>query len=86
MLAIYIDGILIFGSDNKILDELRQNLHSSFECTSLVTAQFILKTQINITEYGISLSQQTYILKILEQFGMLNCRPVGKPLDPGFHL
>jgi hypothetical protein len=31
----------------------------------------------------ITLCQDTYIHKVLDQFGMLECRAVSTPLDPG---
>ncbi|KAI1001523.1 hypothetical protein K3495_g6676 [Podosphaera aphanis] len=85
-LAIYIDDILIFGPDDKTLNDLKEKLHSAFECTHLGTAHFILGIQIDITEHGILLSQQTYILKILQRIGMVDSNPVCTPLDPRTQL
>ncbi|KAI0992526.1 hypothetical protein K3495_g15659, partial [Podosphaera aphanis] len=85
-LAVYVDDIMIFGRDHKNLDSLEDTLHSKFECTDLGTAHFILGIQVDVTKQGISLNQQTYITKVLERFGMLNCHPVGTPLDSGIQL
>ncbi|GAB2284320.1 hypothetical protein Dimus_039661 [Dionaea muscipula] len=35
---------------------------------------------------GIFISQQSYIKKVLDQFGMWNCHPVATPLSPGVKL
>ncbi|KAI1003570.1 Retrovirus-related Pol polyprotein from transposon TNT 1-94 [Podosphaera aphanis] len=85
-LAIYVDDILIFGPDNRTLNELEETLHSTFECTNLGVAHYILGIQVDITNQGISLNQKAYINKILERFGMLDCHPVGTPLEPGIQL
>ncbi|KAI0996012.1 hypothetical protein K3495_g12169 [Podosphaera aphanis] len=85
-LAIYVDDILMFGSNNKNLDNIQNTLHPKFECTDLGIVHYILGIQINITGEYLSLGQHSYILKILEQFGMADCHPVGTPLDPGIQL
>ncbi|KAI0994888.1 hypothetical protein K3495_g13292 [Podosphaera aphanis] len=73
----------MFGSNNKNLDNIQNTLHSKFECTDLGIVHYILGIQINITGQYLSLGQHSYILKILERFGMADCHPVGTPLDPG---
>ncbi|KAI0993873.1 hypothetical protein K3495_g14311 [Podosphaera aphanis] len=85
-LAIYAHDILIFGPDNRTLNELEETLHSTFECTNLGVAHYNLGIQVDITNQGISLNQKAYINKILERFGMLDCHPVGTPLEPGIQL
>ncbi|KAI1005456.1 hypothetical protein K3495_g2757 [Podosphaera aphanis] len=85
-LAIYVDDILIFGPNNRTLNELEETLDSTFECTNLGVTHYILGIQVDITNQGISLNQKAYINKILEIFGMLGCQPVGTPLEPGIQL
>lgn len=77
---------MIFGPNNKTLNELEETLHSTFECTNLGIAHYILGIQVDITKKGISLNQKVYINKILERFGMLDCHPVGTPQEPGLQL
>ncbi|KAI0991637.1 hypothetical protein K3495_g16550, partial [Podosphaera aphanis] len=85
-LAIYVDDILMFGSNNKNLDNIQNTLQSKFECTNLGNVHYILGIQIEIKEQYLSLGQQSYVLKILERFGMVDCHSVGTPLDPGTQL
>ncbi|KAI0999445.1 hypothetical protein K3495_g8748 [Podosphaera aphanis] len=75
-LAIYVDEILIFGPDQKSIDSLVNSLHLEFECKDLGTAHYILGIQVEISEHGLSLCQNLYILKILERFGMAVCHSV----------
>jgi hypothetical protein len=42
--------------------------------------------KIDLTDDGITLSQQTYIDKMLERFGMQDCHSVSTPLDPNHKL
>lgn len=84
--SVYVDDILITGSDSEVIDGTRQFLHSEFECTDLGKAHFILGIEIEITAQGISLSQHSYITKVLKRFGMLDSHPVGTPLEPNSQL
>ncbi|KAI1001189.1 hypothetical protein K3495_g7012 [Podosphaera aphanis] len=85
-IAVYVDDILISSSNPKIIEGIRQFLHSEFERKDLGQAHFILGIEIEIKPQGISLSQHSYYLKVLERFGMLDCHPVGTPLEPNGHL
>jgi hypothetical protein len=42
--------------------------------------------EVNQTERAITLSQEQFINKILEQFSLSDCRPVLTPLDPKYQL
>ena len=76
----------IFINFEKKINWLQDILHSNFECTNLGKAHYILGIQIDIINGDISLNQHAYIIKILERFGMLDCKPIGTPLDNGIHL
>lgn len=85
-IAVYVDDILISGSDPKVINGVRQFLHTEFECKDLGQAHFILGIEVEITPQGISLSQHSYFLKVLKRFGMLDCHPVGTPLEVNSQL
>ncbi|KAI0999862.1 hypothetical protein K3495_g8332 [Podosphaera aphanis] len=85
-IAVYVDDILISGSNPKIIEGIRQFLHSEFECKVLGQAHFVLGIEVEITSQGISLSQHSYFLKVLKRFGMLDFHPVGTPLEANSHL
>lgn len=57
-LAIYVDNILIFSPNNKKLNKLIKTLKSTFECTDLGIAHYILEIQVDITNRDISLNQK----------------------------
>ena len=35
---------------------------------------------------GVAMSQRKYVLEILEEIGMLDCKPVHTPMDPNVKL
>ncbi|KAH0604712.1 uncharacterized protein H6S33_006380 [Morchella sextelata] len=85
-ISVYVDDIMIFGPDSPFRKEIRQLLKADFECTDLGNSKFILGIEITVTNNGIALSQRAYINKILDKFGMSNCKPVGTPLEPNLNL
>jgi hypothetical protein len=86
-LAIYVDDILIFGpSDDDLTENLIAALKTEFDVKDLGEIHWLLGIKIDLTDDGIKLSQQTYIDKILERFGMQDCHSVSTPLDPNHKL
>jgi hypothetical protein len=67
-------------------DDLTENritaLKTEFEDKDLGEIHWLLGIKIDLTDDGITLSQQTYIEKILERFGMQDCHSVSTPLNP----
>ncbi|MBW0547983.1 hypothetical protein O181_087698 [Austropuccinia psidii MF-1] len=45
-----------------------------------------IKVTRNQEDRTIYLSQELYVHKILDEFGMLNCKPVSTPMNPGCRL
>ena len=67
---------------------MKQDLAKKFEMKDLGEAHFILGIQIerNRSAHTLSLSQQAYIKKIVERYGMSESKAVATPLDPGAKL
>jgi hypothetical protein len=84
-ISVYVDNIMIFGPDSPFRKEIRQLLKADFECMDLGNSKFILGMEITVTNNGITRSQCTYINKILDKFGISNCKPVGTPFEPNLN-
>ena len=78
------DDLLIFGLDDNKIKKLQDALNSQFKMTDLGDISHYLGIQVDL-DVGkkITLNQGTYIRKVLERFGMLDCRPAAIPMDPG---
>jgi len=85
-LSIYVDDTTIFGPKTQFLADVKRQLGQRFDCKDLGDARFILGLELKYTANGISISQQSYIERILERFGMSDSRPVATPLDPNMPL
>ncbi|KAL0436495.1 UNVERIFIED_CONTAM: Retrovirus-related Pol polyprotein from transposon TNT 1-94 [Sesamum radiatum] len=82
IICLYVDDMLIFGSNLQVINETKSFLNSQFDMKDLGEADVILGVKIRKTENGFSLCQSHYIEKILKKFGCHDEIPVRTPYDP----
>ena len=82
-IAVYVDDLLLFGSDAAKLDEIQRQLSSRFKMTDLGQISHYLGMEVDVDDGKVTIRQSTYIRKILERFDMANCNPVKTPMDAG---
>ena len=81
-LVVYVDDIVITGSDQDGIQKLKQHLFTHFQTKDLGKLKYFLGIEIAQSSSGVVLSQQKYALDILEETGMLDCKSVDTPMDP----
>ncbi|ONK68535.1 uncharacterized protein A4U43_C05F12950 [Asparagus officinalis] len=87
-LLLYVDDMLIAAKDMSEINELKSQLKHEFEMKNLGATKKILGMEIhrNRREGSLFLSQEKYIKKVLERFGMLDAKPVKTLLAAHFRL
>ena len=85
-LIVYVDDIVITGSDQDGIWKLKQHLFSHFQTKDLVKLKYFLGIEIAQSKSGVVMSQRKYVLDILEETAMLDCKPVDTPMDPNVKL
>ncbi|RVW73952.1 Retrovirus-related Pol polyprotein from transposon RE1 [Vitis vinifera] len=80
-LVVYVDDIVITGSDQNGIQKLKQHLFTHFQTKDLGKLKYFLGIEIVQSSSGVVLSQRKYALDILEETGMLDCKPVDTPMD-----
>ena len=85
-LVVYVDDIVITGSDQNGIQNLKQHLFTHFQTKDLGKLKYFLGIEIAQSSSGVVLSQRKYALDILEETGMLDCKPVDTPMDPNVKL
>ena len=87
LLLLYVDDMLILGKDMFVIGRLKE-LRNSFAMKDLGLAKKILGMQISRDRRAkrIWLSQERYIKKVLERFGMKDAKLVGSPLPNYFRI
>ena len=72
----YVDDIVITGSDQEGISKLKEYLFSRFQTKDLGKLKYFLGIEVAQSHSGIVISQRKYVLDILEETGLLDCRPV----------
>ncbi|RVW88631.1 Retrovirus-related Pol polyprotein from transposon RE1 [Vitis vinifera] len=85
-LVVYVDDIVITGSDQDGIQKLEQHLFTHFQTKGLGKLKYFLGIEIAQSSSGVVISQRKYALDILEETGMLDCKPVDTPMDPNVKL
>ncbi|CAM8898189.1 unnamed protein product [Rhodiola kirilowii] len=86
IICLYVDDMLIFGTNKKQVDLANDFLSSSFSMKDMGEADVILGIRIKRQNKGLALSQSHYVEKVLKKFNCLNCSPVSTPMDPSVKL
>lgn len=61
IVAIYVDDIVLFGDQGKLMDEAVNSLKSEFKVNDMGTLHWLLGIQIEYNNTGITLSQTAFI-------------------------
>ena len=80
------DDIIIIGNDQDDIRKLKQHLFSHFQTKDLGKLKYFMGIEIAQSKSGVVMSQRKYVLDILEENGMLDCKPVDTLTDPNVKL
>lgn len=79
MVAVYVDDLLVTGSDVHSILEFKKEMSSNFEMSDLGLLTYDLGIEVTQDEQGIILKQERYAGKILSETGMGDCNDVHAP-------
>ncbi|CAO2841169.1 unnamed protein product [Amaranthus hypochondriacus] len=75
-LIIYVDDMIITGNDEQEIQALKRKLFAEFEMKDLG----LLKYFLGRSKKGIFICQRKYVLDLLAEVGMLDCKPAETPI------
>ena len=81
VLLVYVNDVLIASNDKKQVKEFKVLLDQKFKLKDLGELKYFLGFEVAKTAKGISLCQRKYALEILEDVGLLGCKPAKVPMD-----
>ena len=79
-LIIYVDDMIITGNDEEEISKLQNQLAAEFEMKSLGNLKYFLGIEVARSAQGIVLSQRKYVLDLLAEVGLLDCKPADTPI------
>ncbi|GJV34013.1 zinc finger, CCHC-type containing protein [Tanacetum coccineum] len=81
IICLYVDDMLIFGTDQVQVDLTKEFLSSRFSMKDMEEADVILGIKIKHESNGIAISRSHYIKKVLKKFNYFDCTLVSTPTD-----
>ena len=86
VLIVYVDDIIVTGNDLDEIGRLKGKLAKEFEIKDLGTLRYFLEIEMARSSNGIFISQRKYVLDLLQETGMLGCKPGDTLIDPNHKL
>ena len=85
-LIVYVDDMVLTGDDPCEMKALQEYLATKFEMKDLGQLKYFLGIEVARLRHGVLLSQRKYVLDILTETGMLDCKPEEKPMEMNHKL
>ena len=90
-LALYVDDIFLISLSLANIVESKKTLGADMKVKDMGVAQYLLgielrRRQLGMQDGDILLVQEKYVIEILKQFDMLECKSASTPLEPSVKL
>jgi len=72
--------MIITGNDKEEMEKLKENLFSEFEMKDLGRLKYFLGIEVLRSKQGNFICQKKYILDLLAESGMIDCKPADTPM------
>lgn len=86
IVGVYVDDLLVAGTDKLEIQKFKQQINEKFEMSDLGLLSFYLGIEVNQGNVGTTLKQMTYAKKLLDKSGMSNCKPSKSPMEHKLQL
>jgi Reverse transcriptase (RNA-dependent DNA polymerase) len=86
IIAVYVDDIVLTDNDPTEMKRIKASLATEFETKDLGELRYFLGIEVARSKKRVVLSQQKYVPDLLNDTGMLGCRPASTPIDPNHKL
>ncbi|XP_022151647.1 uncharacterized protein LOC111019555 [Momordica charantia] len=80
IVSLYVDDLLVTGSDNNQIEVFKQEMMKVFEMVDLGLMHYFLGMEIQQGQNEVFLCQKKYMREILKRFNMEECKSVNTPM------
>lgn len=84
--AVYVDDIVLTGTDADEIADLKVYLNNKFKIKDLGLLHYFLGMEVLHTDQGIIVSQRKFVLDLLKEYDCLHLSSLSSPLDPNIKL
>jgi hypothetical protein len=81
VISLYVDDLIVTGSNIQQVEEFKQKMMQVFEMTDLGLISFFLGMEIKQSKEEIFICEKKYAKEILKKFHMENCKPTTSPMN-----
>jgi hypothetical protein len=86
VVLIYVDDLIVTGNNHAAITNLKSILHQRFAIKDLGVLKNFLGIEMATSHKGLFLNQHIYVLDLLCEADMLDCKPTKTPLDSKLQL
>jgi Reverse transcriptase (RNA-dependent DNA polymerase)/Integrase core domain/gag-polypeptide of LTR copia-type len=83
VILIYVDDLVITGSDLEGINDLKKHLKQEFDIKDLGILKYFLGIEVARSHKGLFLSQRKYVLDLLQETEKLGIKPANIPMEYG---
>lgn len=83
---IYVDDVILAGDNLEFMNKVKEYLDKKLSIKDLGVLKYFLGIEVTRTKTGIVLSQRKYVLDILKETKMEECRPSRFPMEQNCNL
>ncbi|CAM8923952.1 unnamed protein product [Rhodiola kirilowii] len=85
-LQVYVDDIILTGTCTKQMEAVQAYIHGCFSIKDLGPLRFFLGLEVARSPTSIFINQRKYAMELLEDAGLVGCKPSKVPMDTKHNL
>ena len=81
ILLVYVDNIVVIGSNQEAISTIKRLLHSTFRMKDLGQLTYFLGLEVHFQQKGIFANQHKYIQDLIQLDGLTNSTSIDTPME-----